>query len=444
MRHRIGLPTATLLVMGSIIGVGIFFNPAKVAERAGSAEGILLVWGLGALAAACGAATFAELGLNRPRAGGWFVYLLEAFGPRVAFLFAWTILGVVSTASLAVVADTTAGFAAGFLPALGEEGSPRRLIAAAALPVALTALAAGGLKLGTLVQNACMATKLLALAALAVVGFAVASPGSAAGAAPAAVANGGSFPIAAALLPVLFTYGGWQNLCYIASEVREPARTLPRAILLGVLGVAVVYLTVNVSMLNALGVEGLAGNFGFASDVAREAGGALGERILSLAMTISALGVCLVIILVTPWIAVAMSQRGLFPAWVGAQNERTGAPTVALGFQLVLTLGYLLASRSSVWAGRDLGLDPSGLVDSVAFAEWFFHGLVAFGLLRFRRQADWRRLPFARFAPFVYLGLSLWIVGANLLEAEFAEIRPGLAVVGIGLIVALTRRFRAA
>ncbi len=430
---KLGAATATLLVMGSIIGVGIFFTPAKVAARATSSGEVLLVWGLGALAAACGASTFAELGLNRPRAGGWFVYLLDAFGPRVAFLFAWTILGVVATASIAVTADFTATSLTEVWAGVGNEGSASHLAVAASIPIALTALAAGGVKLGALVQNGCMTTKLLALVALAAAGFAVALPGTAV-VAPEVVQEVRSFHLSAALLPVLFTYGGWQNLCYVASEVRDPARTLPRAILLGVLGVAVVYMIVNSSILVALGVSGLADNPGFASQVFGARWGEDREWMLALSMAISAFGVCLAVILLTPWIAVAMSERRIFPAWVGARSARTGAPVTALLLQLVLCLAYLFASRTPAWLGRDLGLKPSGLVDSVAFAEWFFHGLVAVALIRFRRAPEWKKLPFAWLAPYVYVGLSVWIVSSNLIDAEVAEIRLGLAVLGLGLL----------
>ena len=109
----------------------------------------------------------------------------------------------------------------------------------------------------------------------------------------------------------------------------------------------------------------------------------------------------------------------------------------ALILQLSLCLVYLFASRTPAWMGRDLGLKPSGLVDSVAFAEWFFHGLVAVALIRFRRTPEWKRLPLTRLAPYVYVGLSVWIVSSNLIGAEFAEIWLGLTVVGAGILASL-------
>ena len=436
MTQKLGPVTATLLVMGSIIGVGIFITPAQVATHDATPLQVLSVWGLGALAAACGASTFAELGLNRPRAGGWFVYLLESFGPRVAFLFAWTILGVVATASIAVMADFTANSLYGTFGFEGRERSPAHLALSAAIPIGITALAAGGLKLGALVQNGCMVTKLLALVALAAAGFSVAGSDIAAPLVESAPAEN-SFHLATALLPVLFTFGGWQSICYVASEVRDPTRTLPRAILLGVLGVALVYLTLNGSMLAALGTEGLAGNRDFAGQVFGAQFGATGERLLAASMSISALGVCLVTILLTPWIAVAMSERRIFPAWVGARHPKTGAPVTALILQLGLCLTYLFISRGPVWAGRDFGMEPNDLVHSVSFAEWFFHGLVAVALMRFRRNADWRPLSFARLAPYVYVALSVWIVASNLFGPDSAQVRPGLYVVGAGLVSAV-------
>ena len=441
---------ATLLVMGSIVGVGIFFTPAQVAERVDDPRLFLATWVLGALAAGCGAATFAELGTNRPRSGGWVVYLLDAFGPVAAFLFAWTILGVVATAAIAVIADFCAASLHGLWPGLGAPDTPRGLVLAACIPVGLTALAASGLVLGAGIQGVCMTAKLLAIGALVLAGTAFALPHgtSVDVSAPSPQPGSPVLALAAAILPVLFTYGGWQNLCYVAGETRRPERTLPRAILVGVLGVALLYLAFNGAAVRALGIEGLAGRPDFAERLARSGFGELGVPLVQLSMAVSALGVCLATVLVTPWIAVALAERGLFPAWLGRRHARTGAPIPALLVQCTLALAYLFASRSRAWLGPDRGwdLDPGGLVDSVAFAEWFFHGLVALALLRFRRAsrsgAHWSTSRWLGPAPYLYLAIAVWVLVANLARARAEEIGLGAGVLLAGSLVAVRVRGR--
>lgn len=432
---------ATLLVMGGIVGVGIFFQPAGVALLVREPAAYLAVWALGGLLALCGAFTFAEWGATLPRAGGWFVYLFEAFGRRTAFLFAWVVLFVVSTGALAVLTGFAAAMLANLFPALGAPGSAGRLAAAGGLIVGTTAVALAGLKLGALFQNACMLIKLAALGLLAVAGLFLAAPEAAL---EGAVRAAGELPPAPplargliqAMLPVLFTYGGWQMLGYTAGAVERPARTLPRAILVGVVGVVLVYLLVNAAFLRALGVEGLAAaGPGFAAEVARRTLGPAGERFLSAAMAVSAAGIAAVIILATPWVYVAMARAGLFFAPFARLHARTGSPVLALLCQCAVALCYLALSHSFRAAH---GFDPVDyLTGSVVFAEWIFHALAAWGLLRLRRKRPDLPRPFRAptLFPLAYLVLALLVIVGNLLQGDPFQTGTGLVVLVSGALV---------
>ncbi len=431
-RRLLGPLDATLLVMGGIIGVGIFFQPGSVALQLRHPALFLGVWALGGLIAAAGAFTFAEWGASLPRAGGWFEYLFEAFGERAAFLFAWVVLFVISTGALAVMGTFCAAMLSTALGAPALEGT----LCAALIVLGVHALLLLGVKAGATFQNACMLTKLGAIGVLVVAGCAAAwrgelhplPPGPEPPPAPP-VWRG----IVLSLLPVLFTYGGWQMLGYTASEVRDARRTIPRAIVLGVGGVVLCYLLVALDLWLVLGLDRAAAEGPrVASAAARAALGRGGERALAAAMAVSALGVITVTAVATPWIYVAMARRGLFFRSFAALSPRTGAPRLALGLQAALALAYLFAGlRAERWIDH--------LTGSVVFVEWIFHGLVAYGLLRVRRlRPDLPRpyrSPLYPLFPVAYLVLAALVVGSSLWQRAPSQTWTGLAVLAVGAAV---------
>ena len=286
--RRLSLFDATMLVMGGIIGAGIFLNPAVVAQRVSTPTLTVGVWILGGAVALAGALCFAELGALKPHAGGGYIYLRDAFGPLPGFLYGWTELLVINSGGIAAVSVTFATYAV----SLG--GWPAR--ATAPLAIAAIALLSGvnyfGIKPGSVVQNIFTVLKLLALAALIVAGLALTTssgtpgtpgfhPGLAhglltvAGRQPgvAATAAAGFWPtvraVGAALIPVLFAYGGWQSTNFVADELTHARRDLPRAILLGVTGVVVVYVLANIVYVKVLGVAGPAASTAPAAHASR-------------------------------------------------------------------------------------------------------------------------------------------------------------------------------
>lgn len=435
--RKLTLFDATMLVMGGIIGVGIFFKPPGVAEWVPETWAYFTMWALGALAALAGAMTFAELAGSFPRTGGWYVFLREGFGGWVAFLFAWIVLLVISTGACAGVADF---FAARLGEILGIDvadlpgGSPpwiRRMLAGGAI-LGITLLGMTGVKSGAVFQNLCMLAKLLAIGTLVLFGLALFGEPALENEVPEQAVKSGSLGVrmVGASLPVLFTYGGWQLVTYIAPHVENPQRTLPRAIVLGVAGVGVTYLLFNAAHVRVLGMGGILAGEDAATRLAQATLGDVGGRFLTAAMAVSALGFLVATLIATPGIYVAMAREGLFFEAVGRADPRSGAPVVALAIQGAITLSYVLLHSDLV----------GELADAVVFVEWIFHGLVAVALLRLRatRGAELER-PFRSpgypVFPVVYAALATAVVAGNLATNEPRVTRLGLGMLAVGAVV---------
>jgi len=330
-RRQLGLFDATMIVMGGIIGAGIFANPSEVAHRVHTPFLILGVWVLGGLLAMCGAFIWAELGTRLPgAAGGQYVYLREAYHPAVAFLYGWGLLLVTQTAGMAAVAVIFASY----LRALTGVAWNESAIAAAAL-LTLAAINCFGARAGSNVQSALMLLKIGAIAALVAIGFA--SSGHSPGQSRLLLDQSPSFvslkAIGAAMVPIAFAYGGWQTASFVAAEMRDPGRDLSRGLLFGVFAVVALYLAVNLACLHVLGPAGLDATTTPASDLMRTALGENGARWIALAITISALGFLSQSMLTAPRVYYAMARDGLFFASVGKLVGKAESPVVAIILQ---------------------------------------------------------------------------------------------------------------
>jgi APA family basic amino acid/polyamine antiporter len=446
---QLNLFDATLLVMGGIIGVGIFFTPSSVAAAVPDPPAFLGLWAIGCAAAMVGALTFAELGATFPKDGGWYVFLREAFGPFVAFLFAWVVLCVVSTGATAVMMSFLTDTLRSLVPSIGPAGSASCVAIGALVIVFITALTMCGVKVGATFQNACMIVKLVAIGAMVFAGFVLYHSSAETAVAPPPLPAGGiARGMVAAVLPVLFTCGGWQMVCYIAPQVRDPQKTLPRAIVLGVLGVAAVYLSINAAYLRVMGIGALARDPGFASEMAARTLGADGAPFLRAAMAFSALGCSAVTIIATPWLYVAMAREGLFFARFARLNKTTGAPMLALGVQAALCLAYWFwgqagAARVALLPKGSLEarsiLTPEVLTSAVVYIEWVFHACVALALLRLRATRPSLPRPFKSplypLAPILYLAFAIAVVFGNLAQANVRDTAIGLGVTLFGALI---------
>jgi len=326
LARRLGPFDATMIVMGGIIGSGIFVNPSVVASRVHTPALALGAWAVGGVIALIGAFVYAELAVLQPRVGGQYAYLREAYHPIVAFLYGWTLLLVIQTGGMAAVAIV---FGRYFVELTGAGLSPA-LIAVIVLAV-LTAINCLGVRSGSNVQNALMLTKILAIAMLIGVGWVALAP--APSAAPPAAGAGGTDAFALALIPVFFAYGGWQTASFVSGELRNPRRDLARGVVFGVVGVIVLYLAVNWVCIRALGIGGLAATQTPASEVMRRALGARGARVIALGIAVSTVGFLSQSMLTAPRVYFAMARDGVFFKAVGRLDPRTQVPAVAIVLQ---------------------------------------------------------------------------------------------------------------
>jgi len=361
-----------MVVVGAIVGAGIFLNPAIVAQRVGTTGMVLAAWALGGAIAVVGALCFAELGARLPRAGGGYVYLRDAFGPLPAFLYGWTQLLVINTGGIAAVAITFASYAAD-VGGLGEAWIKPLAVAAIVL---LSGVNAAGVRFGAWVQNAFTLLKLAALALLVGVGawmWLQGSGASGAGAPPGA-GGGGVLAMGTALVAVLFAYGGWQHANNIAEEIREPERRLPLALLVGVAIVVTVYVCANAAYLVALGPAGLAASSAPAADALRAAVGRWGGVVISVGVACSTFGILNIFILAAPRIYQAMAADGAFFTAVARLSPRTRTP--AIGIWIQMAWAVLLALSGTY----------GQLLDYVVFGDWIFFGAIVATLFAYRAR----------------------------------------------------------
>ena len=433
LRRELGLLSATMIVVGGIIGGGIFFTPARVAQTLPSGAWVLAIWALGGIVGLAGALTFAELGAMLPDAGGQYVYIRDAFGRLPAFLFGWMQLASIATASDAAVALVFAEYA-GKIVNVAPIGGTFPL--AVGTVVLLTIVNYVGLKPGTALQNAVTMSKIVALALLiggGLVTWTRIGGGPPAVAAPAP-AMGLLAGLAAAFIPVLFTVGGWENVNMVAGEVRDPGRLLPRALGLGLGIVIVCYLGANAVYLHALGRDGLAASTAVASDTAMRIIGPAGRTAITVAIMLSILGIVNVILLATPRIFYAMAKDGLFLSFAGRVHPRFGTPHLSILLMGGWAVALLFIARGQV----------NTLVDGVVFADWIFFGLAAASIFVLRRTRPDAPRPYRAWGyplvpGFFVLAAIAAVASAVASAPRTSALGSALLLVGAG-IYALTLR----
>ena len=421
LAREIGLFGATMLVMGGIVGSGIFMNPYVVARQVGTPFLVLAAWGFGGLVAVAGAFVYAELASLRPQVGGQYAYLREAFHPRVAFLYGWVLLLVSQSGGMAAVAVTFARYLREEWAVPVGDGT----VAVAALAI-LTAVNLRGVRAGNDVQAVFMVLKIAAIAMLVVVGFAY-FDGSRAALRPA-LDRPVSFDLVtafgAALVPVLFAYGGWQTSGFVMGELKRPERDMPRALLLGVVGVVVLYLSVNVVCLRALGASGLAASTAPATDVMRLALGDTGARLIAAGIVVSTFGFLAQGILTAPRVYYAMARDGVFFEAVGRVNPRTRVPTLAIVLQGLAAAVIALSGRYEQ------------ILNYVVSVDFISMGLTGASLFVFRRrgEAGVFRAPGHPWTTLFFV-LSCWLVVAATIYRYPKDSATGLAILALGLPV---------
>ncbi len=436
--RRLGLWSAVAVLVGSTIGSGIFRVPSTVAGDVGSAGAAALVWAAGAVIALFGALTLAELAALFPRSGGLYVYVREAFGPVPAFLFGWTELLVIRPSALGAIAMIFAAYLGEFVP-LGAIST--RAVAAAAI-VLLSAANIRSVAWGAVVENSTTAAKVFALGALAVLAFVFARPGGGAfGGADAGLLGGaaaagpgflaalaptawGGFGLA--LVGVLWAYDGWADLTFMAGEVRAPGRNLPRALLVGVAIVGVLYLLVNAAYLYVLPLEAMRASTLVAADAADRVVGRAGASLVAGLVVLSAFGALNGSVMTGPRILYAMADDGLFFRPIAAVHARWRTPWAAIA--LAAGLGVANVSIRSF----------EQLADAFVLGIWPFYALAVAAVFRLRRTRTDLERPYRTLGypvvPMVFLLASVALLGNALIEQPRSTV-DGFAVILAGLPV---------
>jgi APA family basic amino acid/polyamine antiporter len=415
-----------MMVMGGIVGAGIFMNPYVVAQRLHTPFLILAVWIAGGGLAILGAFIYAELGDRIPLVGGQYEYLRQAIHPVFGFLYGWALLLVIQTGGMAAVSVT---FARYFLELTHLPYSERSVV------IATLALLTGsnclGVKPGSRVQSILMMLKIGAIACLVGAGFFLVKQ-------PHPVLHPIldrplSFDLltalAAAMVPVVFSYGGWQTTNFIASEIRTPKKNLPRALLIGVAGVVTLYVLVNLICLRVLGVLALAQTNVPASAVMRIVAGENGARLIALGIAVSTVGFLSQSVLTAPRVYFAMAKDRLFFRSVAFLTKKTQVPVVAIILQSVWTVVIALTGKYEQ------------ILNYVIPIDFFFFGLSAACLFVLRRRdrhespkSPGFRVPGHPFTTAIFI-LGCWVIVVNAIYKYPGDSSKGILILLLGLPV---------
>ncbi len=418
----LGIADTSMLVVGSIVGAGIFLVSPFVAQQVRSPAAFLGVWLLGGAVALSGAVTNGELGGLFPRSGGEYVYLREAYGPAFGFLSGWTSFWIAFPGSIAALA---AGFG-GTLSGMLHLASPRAPVALGVFAVAaLTLLNALGLQAGKWAQNALSATKLAAFAVLLALGLVVVTDGRhASGLVPFFATGDRPAGVAMALIPVMFAYSGWNAATYVTGEMRDPTRGLGRALAIGTALCVALYVAVNVVYLRAMPLSDLARTTDPARAAATELGGDGAALLLSPLIAVCVVSSLHATILVGPRIYKAMADDGLFPASLSRVHPRTGAPVLALVVQGAISALQLVS-------GSFDQLLTFAMFAIVAFSTL---AVASVFVLRARRPDAPRpfRVPVYPLVPALFVAINVWVLWSVVQHGQ-REALVGLAIVATGV-----------
>ena len=415
LQRRLGLLAATSVVVGTIIGSGIFRVPGSVAAQVGTPWGVAAVWVLGGVITLCGALSLAELAAAFPRAGGVVVYLHELYGPGMAFVFGWTML-VTAPAASAAVALVFAEYLGTLVP-LSPTGI--RLVAAAAV-TAIGIACYRSVRGSGAITSVATAAKVGALLALVFAAFALGGGeggASAAGSAAATKTHWGG--VGLALVAALWAYNGFQDMVCVAGEVRDPGRVLPRALMMGTAIVVLVYLSANAAYLYVLPFETLSSSPLVASDVAVRLIGTAGAAAVAGMVMVSTFGALTGVMLTQPRIFYAMAVDGLFFGQLARVHPRFGTPHVAVA-------AYTIATVACVWS-RSF----EQLAEAFVLGVWPFLALAVAGVFTLRRSKPELHRPYRTpgypAVPAAFIAGTVWVIGSALWA------RPGSTLAGIGL-----------
>ena len=424
LRRSLTLFDVTMIAIGGTIGGGIFLTPSLVAGALPSPALILAAWAVGGLMALSGALTFSELAALLPRAGGQYAYLTEAYGGLVGFLFGWAYFLVVNAGGLGALSVGFATYFGYFVP-LGPAGIKAVAICGLLL---LTTINVVGVKAGAIFSDLFTVLKIAGIVAMVAVGLGFGSPHTTTGwLATGPVPDGLATGLATAMVGVLWSIGGWQHATYASAEVRNPRRTLPRAMVIGTAVVTAIYLSVNVAYLFLMTPQEIAASPRVAAEAVSRVFGTAGGSAISLAIFVSTFGVVGIYTLTAPRIYFAMASEGLFFRKVAEVHPRFQTPAVAIAAQSLWAVVLIL-----FWGTFE------SLISYVVFTDWIFFGLAAASVFIFRRRMPDAertvRVPLYPITPIFFVAMSAWFVAVTLL-ARPAQAWAGILFLALGVPV---------
>ena len=400
--RRLGIWSATGLVVGITIGAGIFRTPSVVATRVPDPTLMMAVWLLGGAISLCGALSVAELAASFPHTGGWYVFLREGWGRLAGFLFGWSELVLIRASATGAVATV---FSEYLLRSLGVSPIPagRVNVVAAGAIVCTALLNIRGVQIGAAIAGVSSVAKFGGLVVLVLLSV-VLSPEPSAAAAIATPASVDPTLFGLALISALWAYDGFADVSFSAGEVREPSRTLPRAIVGGTLAIVAIYLAANAAYLHVNGIEGMAASRLVAADTMQALVGRVGAAFISVVVMLSTLGTLTGVMLTAPRIFFAMADDGVFFTGLSRVHARYKTPYVAITLAAVLGVAFVLTRTFEQ------------LADTFVLSIWPFYGLAVAGLYRLRRtRADAPRpysVPGYPLVPAIFIAGVIYLVGS--------------------------------
>lgn len=424
---------AIALIVGIVIGAGIFVTPALVASHTGDAQALLIAWGLGGIVALAGALCYAELATTYPHSGGDYHYLSRGFGRSLAFLFGWARITVIPTGSIALLAFAFGDYASQAV-SFGPHSSA---LWAAAVVIALTLLNMAGVRHGSRTQNLFTVLEVAGLLVVVIAGLFLVAPAGAAVAPPPGAQQASVFGLA--MVFVMLAFGGWNEASYISAEVRGPRINVVIALVVSIVVVTLLYLLVNLAYLRGLGFAGMAGSSAVAADLLRRAFGDTGAWLIAAVVAVAALTSANATILLGARTSYAVGRDFAPFGGLGRWHPRTNSPTAALALQ-----GCIALALVGVGAMTRKGVET--MIEFTAPVFWFFFLLAGISLfvLRWREPHVIRpfRVPFYPFTPLLFCATSAWLFYSSVRYAGVGSLL-GIAVLGIGALLLLLGRLPA-
>ncbi len=430
LRRQLSWLDATAIIIGTIIGSGIFITPGLVARGIPSPGLILITWIAGGFLCLLGALIFAELASFMPATGGIYVFLKEAFGPLISFIFGWLFLLVIKPGAIATITTGVAIYVGELIP-LSTLGI--KLVAILVI-ILLSSIHYRGVRLGSNIQNVLTSIKIILVVGFIVLGF----TSGASDWSLLSAGGGGGFNLGMlsamgiALAAILWTYDGWADICYMAGEVKDPGRSLPRAILLSTLAVIVIYVAMNVIFIITVPMEQMAMSDRVAADSARTLLGSGGAALVTIAILISIIGGANGSIMLGPRVFYRMGADGYFFRWTGRIHPKFRTPANAVVVQ-------------GTWAAV---LALSGtfeqLVNYFIFTTWLFFVLSTVALFVFRKRFPDRERPYSTpgypWVPSVFIVIAMTMLINSLVQRPLESgIGLGFAILGIPVYYLLFR-----